>query len=150
MQKNGAKRGPVRQNRPASAKGPAKPAPQDAAKAPAQGSGVGSSGNFETLKENIRRIDKGNLFEALKRVKGMKGQEWKDPAKVRELTEGVAQDIGLRIDPKRMEAFMNAFSDATKNAGDKGPDVSVEDIAKRYGGSGVDEKTIKEIKKLVK
>ncbi|PWI58005.1 hypothetical protein BM613_05855 [Sulfoacidibacillus thermotolerans] len=109
-----------------------------------------STGSLDTLKENIKRIDKHNLFDALKRVKDMKPEQWRDPNVVRELTQNLAQDIGVKVDPKRIDAFMNAYTDVTKNADDKGPTVSVEEIAKKYGGSHVDEKTIKEIKKFVK
>ncbi|KYP81275.1 hypothetical protein AYW79_08985 [Ferroacidibacillus organovorans] len=98
----------------------------------------------------MKRIDKGNLFDALKRVKDMKPEAWRDPTTVRDLTQNIAQDIGIKVDPKRMNAFLNAFTDATKNADDKGPKVSVEEIAKKYGGDAVDDKTIKEIKKFVK
>lgn len=106
------------------------------------------AGSLDSLKENMKRIDKGNLFGALKRVKDMKPSEWKDPSVVRELTENIAQDIGIKVDPRRMDAFMNAFKDVSKNAGEKGPNVSVEDLAKKY--TTADEKTIKEIKKFVK
>ena len=108
------------------------------------------AGSFETLKENIKRIDRGNLFDALKKVKNMKPEEWKDPQTVRQLTENIAQEIGVKVDPKRIDAFMNAYSDITKNAGDKGPNVSVEEIAKKYAADKVDDKTLKEIKKFVK
>ncbi len=112
---------------------------------------AGPSGTaLDTLKENMKRIDKGNLFDALKRVKDMKSDEWRDPSAVRELTQNIAQDIGIKVDPKRIDAFMNAFNDVTKNAGDKGPSVNVEEIAKKYGGEHVDDKTIKEIRKFVK
>ncbi|KUO96610.1 hypothetical protein [Ferroacidibacillus organovorans] len=107
-------------------------------------------GSFDTLKENMKKIDKGSLFDALKRVKDMKPEAWRDPSSVRDLTQNIAQDIGIKVDPRRMNAFLNAFTDATKNADDKGPKVSVEEIAKKYGGDAVDEKTIKEIKKFVK
>jgi hypothetical protein len=106
--------------------------------------------SFETLKQNMKKIDKSSMFDALKRVKDMKPEAWKDPNEVRRLTESIAQGIGIRVDPRRIDAFMNAYQDATKNAGDKGPKVSVEDIARRYGGQAVDDKTIKEIKKFVK
>ncbi len=125
--------------------------PGAAAKAtPEQPAPAAASGSLDTLKENIKRIEKGNLFDALKRVKDMKPEQWKDPNVVRELTQNIAQDIGVNVDPRRIDAFMNAYTDVTKNAGEKGPTVSVEEIAKKYGGSGVDEKTIKEIKKFVK
>ncbi len=117
---------------------------------PEQSAPAAASGSLDTLKENIKRIEKGNLFDALKRVKNMKPEQWKDPNVVRELTQNIAQDIGVKVDPRRIDAFMNAYTDVTKNAGDKGPTVSVEEIAKKYGGSAVDEKTIKEIKKFVK
>lgn len=118
------------------------PSPEGTGPAPAP------AGSFETLKQNMKKIDKGNLFDALKRVKDMKPTEWKDPGAVRELTQNIAQDIGIRVDPRRMDAFMNAFSDVAKNAGEKGPSVSVEELAKKYGNA--DDKTIKEIKKFVK
>ncbi|MCI0183316.1 MAG: hypothetical protein OWR52_10920 [Acidibacillus sp.] len=108
------------------------------------------TGSLDALKDNIKRMDKHNLFDALKRVKEMKPEQWKDPDVVRDLTQNLAQDIGVKVDPRRIDAFMNAYSDVTKNAGEKGPNVSVEEIAKKYGGSNVDEKTIKEIKKFVK
>ncbi len=108
------------------------------------------AGSFETLKENIKKIDRGNLFDALKKVKNMKPEEWKDPQTVRQLTENIAQEIGVKVDPKRIDAFMNAYTDITKNAGDKGPNVSVEEIAKKYAADKVDDKTLKEIKKFVK
>ncbi len=109
-----------------------------------------SAGSLDTLKENIKRIDKHNLFDALKRVKDMKPEQWRDPEVVRDLTQNLAQDIGVKVDPRRIDAFMNAYSDVTKNAGEKGPSVSVEEIAKKYGGNNLDDKTIKEIKKFVK
>ncbi len=108
------------------------------------------AGSLEILKENIKRIDRGNLFDALKKVKNMKPEEWRDPQTVRQLTENIAQEIGVKVDPKRIDAFMNAYTDITKNAGDKGPNMSVEEIAKKYAADRVDEKTIKEIKKFVK
>ncbi len=117
---------------------------------PEQPAPAAASGSLDTLKENIKRIEKGNLFDALKRVKDMKPEQWKDPNVVRELTQNIAQDIGVNVDPRRIDAFMNAYTDVTKNAGEKGPTVSVEEIAKKYGGNAVDEKTIKEIKKFVK
>ena len=109
-----------------------------------------STGSLETLKDNIKKINKGNLFDALKRVKDMKPDGWRDPETVRKLTENIAQDIGIRVDPGRMDAFMNAFKDVSKNAGEKGPNVSVEEIAKKYANDKVDDKTLKEIKKFVK
>lgn len=147
MPKNSAKRGPA-PKRQANAGRPAKAAAPQSTPPPEPPQAA--EGGLGTLKDNIKRLDKGNLFEALKRVKEMKPTEWRDPAKVKELTEGVAQDIGLRIDQRRMDAFLNAFTDATKNAGEKGPNVSVEDIARKYGGASVDDKTIKELKKFVK
>ena len=108
------------------------------------------AGSLEALKDNIKRIDRGNLFDALKKVKNMKPEEWKNPQTVRQLTENIAQEIGVKVDPKRIDAFMNAYTDITKNAGEKGPEVSVEDIAKKYAAERVDEKTIKEIKKFIK
>ena len=117
---------------------------------PGQPAVAAPGGSLDTLKENIKRIEKGNLFDALKRVKEMKPEQWKDPNVVRDLTQNIAQDIGVNVDPRRIDAFMNAYTDVTKNAGDKGPTVSVEEIAKKYGGGSVDEKTIKEIKKFVK
>lgn len=122
---------------------PAAPTPTQEPSAP-----VAPTGSFETLKDNMKKMDKGSLFDALKRVKEMKPGEWKDPDSVRELTQNIAQDIGIKVDPRRIDAFMNAYKDVTKNADDKGPKVSVEDIAKKYGD--VDDKTIKEIKKFVK
>ena len=131
------------------------------ARQPVQGQGVapqasasaGQAGpqasSLDTLKQNIKRIDKGSMFEALKRVKDMRPEEWKDAGSVRQLTESIAKDIGIKVDSRRLDAFMNAFNDATKNADGKGPKVSVEEIAKRYG-SDIDDKTIKEIKKFVK
>lgn len=130
---------------------PGKIKPAAAKAAPAQDAQTrgGNNGSFDTLRENMKRIDKGNLFGALKRVKDMKPDSWRDPNAVRQLTENIAQEIGIKVDPRRIDAFMNAYKDVTKNAGDKGPSVSVEDIAKKYAGN-VDEKTIKEIKKFVK
>ena len=110
---------------------------------------TGNTGSLDTLKQNMKQIDKGSMFEALKRVKDMRPDSWKDPNTVRELTENIAKDIGIRVDSRRLDAFMNAFNDATKNADAKGPKVSVEDIAKKYGPN-IDDKTIKEIKKFVK
>lgn len=109
-----------------------------------------NSSSIDSLKDNLKRIDKGRMVDALKRVKEMKSDSWKDPGTVRKLTENIAQDIGIKIDPRRMDAFMNAFGDIAKNAGDKGPNVSVDEIAKKYAGTNVDDKTIKEIKKFVK
>ncbi len=109
-----------------------------------------NSGSMDALKDNLKRIDKGRMVDALKRVKEMKSDSWKDPSTVRKLTENIAQDIGIKIDPRRMDAFMNAFGEIAKNAGDKGPNVSVDEIAKKYAGTNVDDKTIKEIKKFVK
>ena len=126
----------------ASADAPAAPAPVSEAS-------VTPAGSFDTLKNNMKRIDKGNMFDALKRVKDMKPEEWKNPQAVRDLTESIAKNIGIKVDPRRLDAFMNAYTDATRNAGEKGPKVSVEDIARKYGGH-VDDKTIKEIKKFVK
>ncbi len=137
------------------------PAQKKATKSRAPGESSGSAqreetpiaeptGSFETLKENIKRIDRGNLFDALKKVKNMKPEEWRDPQTVRQLTENIAQEIGVKVDPKRIDAFMNAYSDITKNAGEKGPSVSVEEIAKKYAADKVDDKTLKEIKKFVK
>lgn len=108
------------------------------------------AGSYETLKDNIKRINRGNLFDALKKVKDMKPEEWRDPNRVRELTENIAQEIGVNVDKKRIDAFMNAYSDVTKNAGEKGPSVSVEEIAKKYAADKVDDKTLKEIKKFIK
>lgn len=138
----------TRSAKPTKPAGPMKARKPAAPAAPTSVPPVTAGGSFETLKENMKKMDKGNLFDALKRVKEMKAGEWKDPNAVRELTENIAQDIGIKVDPRRIDAFMNAYKDVTKNAGDKGPNVSVEDIAKKYGN--VDDKTIKEIKKFVK
>jgi hypothetical protein len=107
-------------------------------------------GSLDALKENIKRIDRGNLFDALKKVKNMKPEEWRNPQTVKQLTETIAQDIGVKVDPKRIDAFMNAYTDITKNSGEKGPDLSVEEIAKKYAADRVDDKTLKEIKKFIK
>ncbi|MCY0876863.1 MAG: hypothetical protein OWT28_11425 [Firmicutes bacterium] len=139
----------TRSARPGKPAGGTMKARKPAAAAPASPAApVAAGGSFDTLKENMKKMDKGSLFDALKRVKEMKSGEWKDPNAVRELTQNIAQDIGIKVDPRRMDAFMNAYKDVTKNAGDKGPNVSVEDIAKKY--ANVDDKTIKEIKKFVK
>lgn len=137
------------------AKKPAKKPDTAAADAPnqaAQDTRQASSGqgSLDTLKDNLKRIDKGKMVDALKRVKEMKSDSWKDPSTVRKLTENIAQDIGIKIDPRRMDAFMNAFNEIAKNSGDKGPNVSVDEIAKKYAGPNVDDKTLKEIKKFVK
>ena len=107
-------------------------------------------GSYDHLKANLKQIDKGKMSEALKRVKAMRQEAWRDPGSVRRLTESIAQDIGLKIDPKRLDAFMNAYTDIAKKAGDKGPKVSVDELAQKYAGAPIDMKTLKEIKKFVK
>jgi hypothetical protein len=143
VKRTAAARKPIRPRKPPVEKTPAE------AVAPSQEQ-PGAPASFETLKQNMKKIDKGGMAGALKRVKNMKSEGWRDPKAVRELTETIAQDIGLKVDPKRIDAFMNAFHDATKNADETGPKLSVEDIAKKYAADKVDDRTLKEIKKFVK
>ncbi|MDI3256670.1 MAG: hypothetical protein QJR01_02870 [Kyrpidia sp.] len=100
---------------------------------------------IETLKENIKRVGKDGLINMLHEVKNARPEDWQNPEKVKELARRFAQQFRIPVSEERLNAFANAFQDATK----PGRPVTVEELAKKYGGGRVDDATIKEMKKYI-
>lgn len=100
---------------------------------------------LEALKENIKRVGKDGLINMLNEVKNARPEDWQNPERVKEMARRFAQQFRIPVSEERLNAFANAFQDATR----PGRPVSVEELAKKYGGNQVDDATIKEMKKYI-
>ncbi|UOF91635.1 hypothetical protein LSG31_05130 [Fodinisporobacter ferrooxydans] len=106
--------------------------------------------SVDVLKQNLKGVNKGGLLEMLNKVKNTNQEDWKDPETVRNMAKRFAQQLNLPVSEERLNAFMNAFTDATKNSGANGPDANVESLVKKYGKGVADDSLLKEMKKFVK
>jgi hypothetical protein len=106
--------------------------------------------SVDILKQNLKNVNKGGLFDMLNQLKNTKQDVWKDPESVKDMARRFAQQLKLPVSEERLNAFMNAYKDATKNAGSNGPDANVESLVKKYGKGVADDTLLKEMKKFVK
>ncbi|MBX6396475.1 MAG: hypothetical protein IRY98_12405 [Alicyclobacillaceae bacterium] len=100
---------------------------------------------IEALRENIKRVGKDSLINMLNEVKNARPEDWQNPERVKEMARRFAQQFRIPVSEERLNAFANAFQDATR----PGRPISVEELAKKYGGNQVDDATIKEMKKYI-
>jgi uncharacterized protein YpuA (DUF1002 family) len=101
---------------------------------------------LEVLKQNLSRIGKGSLFYMLNEIRNTTPEQWQDPETVKAMAKRFADQFKIPVSEDRLNAFVNAFQDATR----PGAKSNVDDIVKKYGGSQVDEETLKEMKKFLK
>ncbi|ADG07894.1 hypothetical protein [Kyrpidia tusciae] len=113
------------------------PGPTTQAAAPKSG--------IDILKENIQRVGKDGLINMLNDVKNARPEDWQNPERVKEMARRFAQQFHIPVSEDRLNAFAKAFQDATRT----GRPVTVEELAKKYGGDRVDDATIKEMKKYI-
>jgi hypothetical protein len=123
---------------------------QSKANAASQSAKENNVSSVEILKQNLKNVNKGSLFDMLNQVKNTKPEDWKDPETVKDMAKKFAQQLKLPVSEERLNAFMNAFKDATKNSGAGGPDANVESLVKKYGKNVADDSLLKEMKKFVK
>jgi ABC-type Zn uptake system ZnuABC Zn-binding protein ZnuA len=104
------------------------------------------AGGMDLLKERLKNVNKGSLFDMLNKVKNTTPEQWKDPENVKNMAKNFAEKFKIPVNEERLNAFMKAYKDATKGGE---PSANVDEIVKKYGKGKIDEKTLKEMKKLV-
>lgn len=113
---------------------------QSAASAP-------SMSSMDVLKERLKSVNKGSLFDMLNQVKNTTPEQWKDPNVVKNMAKNFAEQFKIPVSEERLNAFVKAYKDATKGGE---PTADVEELLQKYGKGRVDERTLKEMKKIVK
>jgi hypothetical protein len=103
-------------------------------------------GGMDLLKERLKNVNKGSLFDMLNKVKNTTPDQWKDPEKVKNMAKSFAEQLKIPVNEERLNAFMKAYKDATKGGE---PTANVDELVKKYGKGKVDDQVLKEVKKFV-
>ena len=101
----------------------------------------------DQLKDRLKTVNKGGLLGMLGEVHKTTPEQWKDPEAVKNMAKKFAEQLKIPVDENRLNQFMKAYNDATKGGN---PNANVEDLVKKYGNGKVDDKTLKEMQKLIK
>jgi hypothetical protein len=101
----------------------------------------------DQLKERLKSVSKGSLFGMLNEVQKTTPDHWQNPEKVRNMAKRFAETLKIPVNEERLNQFMKAYTDATKGGQ---PNADIDELVKKYGQGQVDEKTLREMKKLLK
>ncbi|GIM45789.1 hypothetical protein DNHGIG_13380 [Collibacillus ludicampi] len=119
-----------------------------ATSAQTQQSGASGSqvGGVDLLKERLKNVNKGSLFDMINKVKNTTPEQWKDPENVKNMAKSFAEKFKIPVSEERLNAFVKAYKDATKGGE---PTANVDELVKKYGKGKVDDQMLKEMKKMV-